>query len=153
MQMSLAQALKEKNRIVGEIAILWSTVQKENSVLEGHKRTIDVEEAMQTIDHYTAKLIELKTKIGQANGGNLKNIYALAETKSKLSKLNELNGNEDSDYRYRNGTEYEVERTAVYNETALIAMRRKLQLMCNELQDKIDEYNAINKISFDSPLR
>lgn len=35
MQITLAQALKEKNRISGEISRLWGLVAKENSCKEG----------------------------------------------------------------------------------------------------------------------
>ena len=153
MQINLAQALKEKNRIVGEISVMWGWVNKDNSALTTHKRTVDVEETMKTIDHYTAKLIELKTKIGKANDGNLKNIYALEEAKSKLAKLNNLNTNEDAEYNYRNGCEIVTERTAIYDAVQVMKMVRKLQMECNHLQDKIDAYNATNTIEFESPLR
>ena len=50
MKMSLAQALKEKNRIVGEIANLWNLVQSQNSAWETHNRSIDVRETIETIE-------------------------------------------------------------------------------------------------------
>ena len=77
MKITLAQALKEKNRLVGEIANLWKLVQSENSCWEPQSRSIDIRETLATIELYTAKLIELKTKIGKANHGNLENMYAL----------------------------------------------------------------------------
>ena len=63
MQITLAQALKEKNRLVGEIANLWRLIYAENSCWETHTRSIDIKETLATVEHYTAKLIELKTKI------------------------------------------------------------------------------------------
>ena len=76
MLITLAQALKEKNRLVGEISKLWLLVQHQNACWENRTRSIDVNKTMQTINEYTQKLIELKTKIGRANDGNLANIYA-----------------------------------------------------------------------------
>ena len=85
-QITLAQALKEKNRLAGEINRLWGLFQLENSCLATRTRSIDVAKTLQTIEHYTAKLVELKTKIGAANDGNLKNMYLLAEAKNRMAK-------------------------------------------------------------------
>ena len=152
-QITLAQALKEKNRLTGEIRRLWGLFQHENSCLESHTRSIDVAKTLQTIEHYTAKLVELKTKIGTANAGNLKNMYLLEEAKNRMAKLNETNGNEDGEREYVRNEGYSyVKRTAVFNEEKLLEMRRRLQIECNGLQDKLDAYNALHKIEFDTPL-
>ena len=153
MQITLAQALKEKNRLTGEIRRLWGLFQHENSCLENHTRSIDVEKTLQTIEHYTAKLVELKTKIGAANAGNLKNMYLLEEAKSRMANLNGTNGNEDNEREYVRNEGYSyVKRTAVFNETKLLEMKRRLQIECNALQDKLDAYNALHKIEFETPL-
>ena len=151
-QITLAQALKEKNRLAGEISQLWTLFQNENSCLEDHTRPIDVAKTLQTIEHYTAKLVELKTKIGTANAGNLKNMYMLEEAKNRMAKLNETNGNEDDEREYTRDTYHYVKRTAVFNEEKLLEMKRRLQIECNALQDKLDAYNALHKIEFDTPL-
>ena len=152
-QITLAQALKEKNSLTGEIRRLWGLFQHENSCLESHTRSIDVAKTLQTIEHYTAKLVELKTKIGAANAGNLKNMYLLEEAKSRMARLNETNGNEDGEREYVRNEGYSyVKRTAVFNEEKLLEMKRRLQIECNGLQDKLDAYNALHKIEFDTPL-
>lgn len=151
-QITLAQALKEKNRLAGEISQLWTLFQNENSCLEDHTRPIDVAKTLQTIEHYTAKLVELKTKIGTANDGNLKNMYLLEEAKSRMAKLNATNGSEDGERMWVNGERVYVKRTAVFNEAKLLEMKKRLQIECNALQDKLDAYNALHKIEFDTPL-
>ncbi len=151
-QITLAQALKEKNRLAGEIRRLWGLFQHENSCQENHTRSIDVEKILQTIEHYTAKLVELKTKIGTANAGNLKNMYQLEEAKNRMAKLNETNTNDDDDREYTRDTYHYVKRTAIFNESRLLEMKRRLQIECNALQDKLDAYNALHKIEFDTPL-
>ena len=151
-QITLAQALKEKNRLAGEIRRLWGLFQSENSCEENHTRSIDVAQTLQIIEHYTAKLVELKTKIGTANAGNLKNMYLLEEAKNRMSKLNETNGNEDGERVWVDGERVYVKRTAVFNEAKLLEMKNKLQIECNALQDKLDAYNALHKIEFDTPL-
>ena len=152
-QITLAQALKEKNRLAGEISRLWGLFQQENSCQEDHTRSIDVAKTLQTIEHYTAKLVELKTKIGTANAGNLKNMYLLEEAKNRMAKLNGTNASEDSERAYiRNDGYTYIKRSAVFNEARLLEMKRKLQIECNALQDKLDAYNALHKIEFDTPL-
>ena len=151
MKMSLAQALKEKNRIVGEITHLWNLVQNQNSVWETHNRSIDVRETMETIELYTEKLIELKTKIGTANEGNLQNMYALEECKSRMAKFGGLDTEEDIRYHGLNDEKI-IRRTSVITAAEVIKMTKELQKKCNHLQDALDAYNATHTIEFDSPL-
>ena len=79
--MTLAAALKEKNRLAGELSRNWSMIAKENSKREDVSRVIDVAEVYQKVQLYREKLVELKTKIGLANAGNLERIYRLEELK------------------------------------------------------------------------
>lgn len=151
MQITLAQALKEKNRISGEISRLWGLVAKENSCKEGHTRCIDVLKAREQIEGLTAKLIELKTKIGKANEGNLRDIYTMEECKNKMKRLAQVSTIEGAHHdRYDSDevTQYTVEITA----KEIVEEQHQLQLMCNRLQDAMDLYNATHKIEFDTPL-
>ena len=151
MKISIAQALKEKKRLAGEISYLWQLFQNENSCLETHKRKIDVKETLQTIDHYTAKLVELKTKISLANqGDHLRNMQLLDETRHRLSKLDAVSGSEDPE---RNGLDGWTERTAVFSEKQLDAMKQQLRRDADQLQDKIDEHNAKVRFDFETPLK
>lgn len=151
MLITLAQALKEKNRIVGEISKLWMLVNNENSCWEYHTRSISVEETMKTINSYTEKLIELKTKIGKANEGNLQYMYALDEYKSKISKLEKLDTAEEIRYRGVRDDIMEV-RSPIITAANVIEQVKQLKLKCNQLQDAIDAYNATHKIEFVTPL-
>ena len=151
MKMSIAHALKEKNRLAKEIERLWSAVQSENSCLETHKRTADVNKAFETIKLYGTKLVELKTKIGNAYQGEMfRKIHLLDETKNRLAKLSNTNGSEDPEESYR-GTK--ITRTAVFNDAMLLTMQRQLQGEANRLQDEIDAFNASTKIDFETPLK
>ena len=151
MLITLAQALKEKNRLAGEISKLWTLVQQQNSSWENRTRSIDVNETMKTIEYYTEKLIELKTKIGKANNGNLNDMYALEEYKSQITKYANIDTEEDEHY-YGINKERKVVKTVVICASDILAQQRKLQLKCNHLQDKLDAYNATHKIEFETPL-
>jgi len=152
MEITLAQALKEKNRIVGEVGRLWTLVEEENSCWEFHSRSIDVKDTMKTIEYLIEKLVELKTKIGHANKGNLENMYALEECKSQMSRFSKLNTEEDVRYRGANDDIMDV-RSAEITAQEVQRRSKELQLKCNQLQDALDAYNAAHKIEFDSPLK
>lgn len=151
MMITLAQALKEKNRIVGEISRLWELVENENSCWESHTRSVDVKETMKTIEFLVQKLVELKTKIGKANEGNLANMYALEECKSQMSRFSKLNTLEDVRYRGVNDDKMEV-RSAEITAQEVLQRNKTLQRQCNQLQDELDAYNATHKIEFETPL-
>ena len=150
MKISVAQALKEKKRLVGEIAFLWQHFQNENSCPETHKRKIDVKQTLQTIEHYTAKLVELKTKISLANQGeHLRNMQSLAKIKKEMEKLAAINGSEDSEYDHGEW----IGRTAVFSTEQLNQMQLELRREADELQDKLDAHNAKTVIDYESPLK
>ncbi|MBQ4314991.1 MAG: hypothetical protein IJC21_06090 [Lentisphaeria bacterium] len=152
MLITLAQALKEKNRLAGEISKLWLLVQHQNACWENRTRSIDVNKTMQTINEYTQKLIELKTKIGRANDGNLANIYALDEYKSQLCKFGNIDTDEEVRYLGENEDRM-LTKTCVITSCEVLDIQKRLQIKCNLLQDKIDSYNATHKIEFDTPLK
>ena len=150
MQISVAQALKEKKRLVGEIAFLWQHFQNENSCSETHKRKIDVKQTLQTIEHYTAKLVELKTKISLANQGeHLYNMQLLSAIRKEIAQLAKVNGSEDSEYDCGR----RIERTAIFSVKQLEQMQFELRRKADELQDKLDAHNAKTTIDFESPLK
>ena len=153
MKITLAQALKEKNRLAGEIQRLWAMVAKENSKREDFKRVIDVEATYQTLQLYTEKLIELKTKIGVANAENLERIYRMEEFKNQLLKLANIGTDESTDVIRLTDTQYkELKRSVIFDAAKIWQLREQFQLECNRLQDEMDTFNATTRIEFETPL-
>ena len=153
MMMTLATALKEKNRLAGELSRNWSMIAKENSKREDVSRVIDVAEVHQKVQLYREKLVELKTKIGLANAGNLERIYRLEELKNELKRLDDIRTDETSDFQEIGESNFkEYKRTVVFTAAQIYKMREKLQQDCNDIQDELDAYNATTKIDFESPL-
>lgn len=151
--MTLAQALKEKNRLAGELARNWSMIAHENSKREDASRVIDVAETYKKVQLYKENLTELKTKIGLANAGNLERIYRLEECKNELNRLNSVRTDEASDFQpLGNGNFKEFKRSVVFTAAQIYEMREKVQQECNDIQDELDAYNAVTKIEFESPL-
>jgi hypothetical protein len=153
MQITLAQALKENNRIAGEIARAWNLIEGENSKREDIRRIADVKETYDKVMLYTEKLVELKSKIGVANAENLGRIYRMEECKSILSHLDDVSTDETSDFQKLTESNYkEFKKTVVFNATQIWELKQKFQKECNRLQDEMDAYNAAKTIDFDSPL-
>ena len=153
MMMSLAQALKEKNRLAGELTRNWMMIARENSKREDSPRVIDVVETYRKVQLYKEKLTELKTKIGLANAGNLERIYRLEECKNELNRLNAVRTDTTSDFQAISDSNYkEFKRTVVFTAAQVFEMREKVQQECNDIQDELDTYNANTKIEFDSPF-
>lgn len=153
MMMSLAQALKEKNRLAGELAQNWTMIARENSKREDVSRVIDVTETYRKVQLFREKLVELKTKIGLANAGNLERIYRFEELKNELKRLEDIRTDETSDFQAIGESNYkEFKRSVVFTAAQIYEMREKLQQECNSIQDELDAYNATTKIDFESPL-
>ncbi len=153
MMMSLAQALKEKNRLAGELAQNWTMIARENSKREDVSRVIDVAETYKKVQLFREKLVELKAKIGLANAGNLERIYRFEELKNELKRLEDIRTDETSDFQAISESNYkEFKRSVVFTAAQIYEMREKLQQECNSIQDELDVYNATTKIDFESPL-
>ena len=155
MQITLARALKEKNRIVGEINSLKGIFSRENSRIEkldGTKQ-IDRAELWDKILKRTDDLIALKAKIATANVVIYPLIERMSELKSRITYVQTLNTTEGIE----EPNPYQLQRnpntpnkviTAHFNTEKQDDLVANLQKEIGELQDKIDEYNATNRIDW-----
>ena len=140
VSLSLSKAMKVKNRLAGRLGKYQSSIQAYNSVLEGHRRAVDVTALDRTRAEIVEALIGLKTAITDGSRGLQETIYRLAEKKSEVEFLNGLNT--------RNGSELVYGHTAPQVYVATIQMKevgervKKLESEIDELQDRIDAYNA-----------
>jgi hypothetical protein len=146
MKVKLARALKEKNRLVGEINRLRKLFERENSRLENTKSTSSREKIWKDLENATDKLVQVKTAIFLANAGVYQKIVEMGELKSFISWLECVPTSEDSHQipeRGENGITYmEVKRTAFLNQEKVDSKILDVQKLIAQLQDEIDEYNA-----------
>ena len=146
MKVKLARALKEKNRLVGDINRLRKLFERENSRLENTKSTSSREKIWKDLENTTAKLVQVKTAIFLANSGVYKKIVEMGELKSLISWLEVVDNTEDSQQvpeRGENGITYrEIKRTAFLNQEKVDSKILDVQKVIAQLQDEIDEYNA-----------
>ncbi len=155
--MNIAQALKNKNRVIGEMNKLFSFVEKHNieSKKSGTERGskspgATPEAVVETFQKYlelSLRLTEIKTAIQVASAPIASKLVALAETKSLLSKIGAIPVREAVSIEGGYGKEtYEVEHTSAITEKMQIDKTAELQKTINDLQDEIDAYNATTQV-------
>jgi len=146
MKVKLARALKEKNRLVGEVNRLKKLFERENSRTEDTKSTIDRQKVWDELTAATNKLIKTKGAIYIANSGIYEKIIRMGELKNLAQWIATVPNSEDSQQvpmRGENGIVYkEVKRTAFLNQERTDNKVVETQNEIAALQDEIDEWNA-----------
>jgi len=138
--MKLYQALKEKNKLVGDLNKLWKKVSSNNSVMVGNTPDYDVKELLQQINTKTDALVSLKTSINTANHPIQKDIFELAELKSKLAKYTAIdtrNGKHSISYREDVMAEFVATITVQNVDAMIVHFTDKI----DRLQEILDNYN------------
>jgi len=87
MKISLARALKYKNRVTEKMRKVEADVQANNSVLSEGEPEIDVKEAMEKRAFLEEHLVLLKRAIDKANEPVKQHIYRMQEIKARISFL------------------------------------------------------------------
>lgn len=147
MNVTLARALKEKNRLAGRLRKAQELVKKENRKAAGSPRSVDVAATLAEAERLSALLAAVKAAIAKANDGIVGTIVELEETKSFLAFVNSVDANEDievdRDYR---GTTIERHWDVAVRAPEWRAKVDALQALADALQDKLDEYNATTRV-------
>ena len=164
MKMSIARALKERKRIIGEMNTLWNRisqnilVQKNIKVVDGKYTVPSKEELaklrkqdpkilMESWEKLQKRLIAFKVALHNANTGVVEKLARLSELKSELKQIECMTAYSDN-AEYCNSEFiriYDVVFDANWQTEVTDAIRRDI----NELQDEIDEYNATHFIEID----
>ena len=146
MNVTLARALKEKNRLAGRLAKARQLVKKENRKVAGSPRSVDVAAALAEAERLSELLAQVKAAIAKANDGIVATIVELEETKSMLSFIGSIPSDEDveveRDYRGTVERRWEVS----LRTPDLLAKANALQKRADALKDALDEYNATARV-------
>lgn len=141
--MKLAKALKEKNRLVGEINRLKELIQRENSRNVKSKSTVDVGKLWEELDATSNKLVALKTAIFKANVGIYDKIVRMAELKGLAAWVVGISTDDEThEQPTYGGNSIVTEMKAHFNREAVDGIVKKFQDEIAKLQDEVDEYNA-----------
>jgi len=145
--MTVKQALKLKNKLVKEITEELQKAQSYNSVEVGSLRPYSSSESLEKVEKLTNDLVELKTKIHQANSPVYDKIFRLSELKSLVSKIKMLNCTEgtSTDYYSRRSENIPV----MTSEISIVERDSVVKIMEDEIesiQDELDTHNALTQI-------
>lgn len=146
--MNLAQALKQKNRLAGEIARNQVILQRENARRNDSVSTVDRQTVLDRILELSEQLGVLKAQIATANVGIYSALERMAELKSFISFLQSLPKREGEEVNFIGRDQEKL----VYTWDSLVTQDRCdhrvscLQDEINVLQDKVDAYNATTTI-------
>ena len=94
MKVTLAKALKLKNRFANKLQDVSRNIVTYNSVIEGLERPLDVNALMEKRGKLVDALINLKTAINVANAPIQSTIYLMSELKSDVVFLNGLDSSD-----------------------------------------------------------
>lgn len=144
--MTLAQALKKKNKLVKQINEKKKRVRENNSILTTNTRSYVIADLRKDLAGLTDELIALKVQIQTANVPILAKIYQLSEMKDQIAFLRSVSttvGKITNHYHNTAETVFQAELTAVEVDTEVEALEAKIEL----LQEEIDTFNHKKKIN------
>ena len=167
-RVTLARALKEKKRLAGEAARLQMRIRAENEnratiqLADGkvdrtavladetvvkHKQKL--ERIMSELAAVHERLVCVKTEISHANADIAGLLVMLSETKSELAFLETILCGEDYAEPHLGPSGTPIVATVcsyAFNSEWRGCRRKELTRTINELQDRIDEYNATHYV-------
>ena len=147
-EITLAKALKIKNRLTGRLAKVQADIQAYNSVPQGQADQVNVPALMQTREELVGALVALKTAINDANREAQRDIYLLAEKKATaqfLASLNTRHGPQPPVYP----STTEVIYVAALKKADVDALVAGLESEIDQLQDRLDQFNHVHRIEVD----
>ncbi len=147
--MKLAKALKEKNKLVGEIQKLKNLIQSKNSYNVAQPMNYDTHELLLQLGNKVDKLISLKTTITFANAKIQSKIFALSEAKSFLQFLSSVSTTEGEINERGYGSTIAQEFKAQIKELEIDELKKRYEIQIETLQDELDAHNATTEIDFE----
>lgn len=146
--MNLSQALKEKNRLAGELVRQQTILSRENARRNDSSSKVDRQAVFEKILALSTQLGELKAKIAKANIGIYYALERMAECKSLIAYYQTLHRRVGEEILFAGRDNEKL----VYTWNSLVTdetcdnLTEKLQVQINKLQDEVDAYNATTQI-------
>jgi peptidoglycan hydrolase CwlO-like protein len=147
--MNLAQALKQKNRLAGELVRQQQILQRENVRRNDSVSTVERQAVYNKITDLSEQLGTLKGKITQSNVNIYPALERLAELKAHISFLQSLPKREGEEVSFVGRDQEKLVYTwnSFINQENCDERVAELQEKINSLQDQVDTYNAITVIN------
>jgi hypothetical protein len=150
-EITLAKALKVKNRLAGRLARVQADIGAYNSVPQGQADQVNVLALVKTREELVGALVSLKTAINDANREAQRDIYDLAERKATaqfLAGVNTRHGPQPPVYP----STVEVHYVAALKKADVDALVVRLENEIDQLQDRLDQFNHVHTIEVDGRI-
>ena len=148
--MNISKALKEKNRLIGQLNKIKEVLARENSRRDDSVSKIDRSQLSLEFKATQTKLVELKTAINKASVPIFASIIAMAELKSTIEFYKTLPTREGKEIQIlgRQGETKEYTWNSYINQQTVDEMIKESELTINKLQDIIDDFNASTQVDY-----
>lgn len=150
-EISLAKALKVKNRLKGRLVKVQKDITQFNSVPTGQTGQVDVPALMKVRNSLVDGLVAVKSAINEGNREIQRDIYALAEKKATvqfLAGLDTKHGPQPPQYP----NTIEVTYMAAVKKAEVEELTTKLEIEIDQLQDRLDQFNHNRLIAIDDQV-
>ena len=146
--MKLTIALKQKNRLAGELARLQQILHRENERRNDNLSKVNPGDVWERIIETSEKLGVIKAAIAKANVPIYSKIERMGELKSRISFITSLPKREEPEVIFigRDQEKLTYTWTSFINAEKADALVAKLQEEIDSLQDEIDEFNGSTEI-------
>jgi hypothetical protein len=147
-EITLAKALKVKNRLTGRLAKVQADIQAYNSVPQGQADQVNVPALTKAREELVGALVNLKAAINDANREVQRGIYLLAEKKATaqfLAGVSTRHGPQPPVYP----STVEVVYVAALKKADVDALVAGLEKEIDQLQDRLDQFNHDRRVEVD----
>ncbi|CAB4175569.1 hypothetical protein UFOVP1247_222 [uncultured Caudovirales phage] len=142
--MTIAQALKEKNKKVSNIQKLWDRISRYNSVQEGAERPYDIADLFIQVETETIELVKLKARIHEVSQPIRESIFELSELKNLAQRVKSVTTTQGV-YRDRYDSTSSV-MTTVLDIKWQDAKVEELEARIEKIQERLDNFNHTREI-------
>ena len=151
-KMTIARALKEKERIARKLRGARDMFSRINSVLAGTNRPLDAEEVHASVQRLQKQYLEIKKAIAVANAGISAQLTEMLVVRAEKEYYEKLDCKEASSHgEWETAADgSRVWRTAPYdayiNESKRQEIVVALEQRLDDLQDEVDAFNATHSV-------
>jgi DNA repair ATPase RecN len=142
--MTIAQALKEKNKKIAGIQKIWEKINRYNSIQEGAERPYSTKDLYLQAEKELTGLVELKTRIHSASEPVRSLIFELSELKAFVQRVRSVSTTNGTwRERYENiSVLMNAELDILWQDAKVEEIENKIEL----IQEKLDKFNHTTEI-------
>ena len=146
-KITLARALKLKNRLVRKMSDLRLTLQRCNCTVEENKFDYDFSDTYDEFYNVMDDLIKIKAVIQKANQPIMEKIFTMGEYRSLINTLNTVNTKSGKQLPDRFGaSDAFITYKCQYDRASVDELMNMLQDSIDEIQDEIDVFNHTTEV-------